>query len=189
MSEDKPKSRIWLALLPVIFFAAIAAIFWKGLSGNPSEIPSALIGKPVPEVSLPAIDGMGIPAFGPADLRSGKISVVNVWATWCGPCRVEHPVLMELAKRQDIQLLGLNYKDEPANAREFLSSLGQPFAAAVADTEGRASIDWGVYGVPETFIVDGAGIIRFKWIGPLTADALTGAFAAEIGKAKSPLAK
>ena len=188
MSEEKPKSRIWLALLPVLFFAVIAAIFWKGLSGNPSEIPSALIGKPVPEVNLPAVGGMGIPAFDTAMLKSGKVSVVNVWASWCGPCRAEHPLLMELAKRQDIQLLGLNYKDEPANAREFLSSLGQPFVAAVADEEGRASIDWGVYGVPETFIVDGNGIIRFKWIGPLTPAALDGAFAAEIEKAKTPLA-
>lgn len=184
MSDHPAGRRAWLALIPVVVFAVIAAIFWRGLSGNPGQLPSALIGKPVPEVTLPAIEGLGVPAFDTARLKSGKVSLVNVWASWCGPCRVEHPVLMELAKRGDIQLLGINYKDEPENARRFLATLGLPFAAVASDENGRAAVDWGVYGVPETFIVDGEGIIRFKWIGPLTPEAVSGAFGAEIEKAK-----
>ncbi|MBC8037894.1 MAG: DsbE family thiol:disulfide interchange protein [Rhizobiales bacterium] len=188
MSEAPPLQRnLWPVLLPVIFFAALAALLWRGLSGNPSDIPSALIGKPVPDVSLPAIEGMDVPAFDTASLKAGSITVVNVWGSWCGPCRVEHPLLLELAKRSDIRLFGINYQDEPGNARRFLGTLGQPFAAIVVDRAGRAALDWGVYGVPETFIVDGAGLIRYKWIGPLTPEGLKGRFAQEIEKAKTPL--
>lgn len=178
---------MWLVLLPIIVFAALAALFWRGLSGNPSEIPSALIGKPVPEVTLPAIAGLDVPAFGTADLKAGSVSVVNVWASWCGPCRGEHPLLQELSKRTDIRLFGIDYKDDPENARRFLGTLGQPYAAIVSDVEGRAAVDWGVYGVPETFIVDGDGVIRYKWIGPLTPQGLANTIATEIEKAKTPL--
>ncbi len=118
--------------------------------------------------------------------QKGKPVVVNKWASWCGPCRLEHPILMELSKRTDIRLYGINNKDKPENARRFLGTLGQPFAAIGADTNGRTTIDWGSYGVPETFIVDGKGIIRFKWIGPLSAEIMTGVFANEIEKAKLP---
>lgn len=187
MSDEPQRRRMWIAVIPVAAFALLALIFWKGLSGNPSEIPSALIGKPVPEFTLPAVEGLGVPGFDAAALRAGEVTLVNVWASWCGPCRVEHPLLMELAKRSDIRLYGLNYKDEPENARRFLGMLGQPYAAVVADEEGRAAVDWGVYGVPETFVIDGKGMIRFKWIGPLSPQALTGTLATEIEKARTPL--
>lgn len=179
--------RLWPVLLPVFVFAALAALLWRGLAGDPSAIPSALIGRPVPEMMLPAIEGLGVPPFDTASLRTGSVTVVNVWASWCGPCRGEHPLLQQLAKRQDIRLVGINYKDEPENARRFLGTLGQPFAAIVADREGRTAVDWGVYGVPETFIVDGAGLIRYKWIGAITPQGLEGALAREIEKAKTPL--
>ena len=187
MSEPAPRRRLWLAVLPILLFAGLAALFWRGLSGDPSAIPSALIGRPVPEVSLPAIAGMDVPAFDTASLKAGRVTIVNVWASWCGPCRTEHPVLMELAKRTDIRLVGINYKDDPENARRFLGTLGQPFAAIVSDEAGRAAVDWGVYGVPESFVIDGGGLIRFKWIGPLTRDGLTGQLAQEIEKAKTPI--
>ena len=180
-------SRLWIAAIPVVVFAALALLLWKGLSGNPAELPSALIGKPVPEFNLPAIEGLGSPGFDSAALKQGEVTLVNVWASWCGPCRIEHPFLMELSKRQDIRLYGLNYKDEPANALRFLTTLGQPYAAAGADQAGRAAIDWGVYGVPETFVIDGQGMIRYKFIGPLSADAIARVLNPEIDKARTPL--
>lgn len=192
MSEAKqepPRTRIWIVLIPVVVFALLAALFWKGLSGTPSEIPSALIGKPVPDFALVAVPGLDIAGFADEDLRKGKVSVVNVWASWCAPCRVEHPLLSELAKRSDISLIGMNYKDEPENAVRFLSTLGQPFSAVGMDRDGRTAVDWGVYGVPETFVVDGQGIIRYKHIGPLTEDAIAGELSREIEKAKTPLPK
>jgi cytochrome c biogenesis protein CcmG, thiol:disulfide interchange protein DsbE len=188
--EDAPqRARLWVVLIPIIFFAALAGLFWKGLSGNPSEIPSVLINKPVPDFVLDPIPDLNVPGFATADLENGKVSVVNVWASWCVPCRVEHPLLTELAKRPDITLYGLNYKDEPENAKRFLGTLGQPFAAVGADRAGRTSVDFGVYGVPETFVIDGEGTIRYKHIGPLTPEAITGALATEIEKAKAPLPK
>ncbi len=187
MSAEPARARLWLVLIPAVVFAALALLFWRGLSGKPSEIPSALIGKPVPDFALAAVPGLDVPGFGAADLKNGKVSVVNVWASWCAPCRIEHPLLVELAKRPDITLLGINYKDEPENAVRFLGSLGQPFAAVGMDQDGRAAVDWGVYGVPETFVVDGQGIIRYKHIGPLTPEAVLGVLAGEIEKARTPL--
>ncbi len=180
-------ARLWPVLLPAIVFAALAALLWRGLAGNPSEVPSALIGRPVPEMTLSPIEGIGVPGFDTVNLRTGSVTVVNVWASWCGPCRSEHPLLQELSKRSDIRLFGINYKDEPENARRFLGTLGQPFAAIGADPAGRAAVDWGVYGVPETYIVDGSGLIRYKWIGAITPEGLSGTLAREIEKAKSPL--
>jgi cytochrome c biogenesis protein CcmG, thiol:disulfide interchange protein DsbE len=187
MSETSQPRRLWIAALPVVGFAGLALLFWRGLSGDPSQIPSVLIGKPAPEVNLPAIPEVGVPAFDTASLKAGGITIVNIWASWCGPCRIEHPLLHELAKRTDIRLVGINYKDDPENARRFLGTLGQPFAAIVADEAGRAAVDWGVYGVPESFIIDGAGLIRYKWIGPLTPEGLSTTLAKEIEKAKAPL--
>lgn len=188
-TEEKTpqRSRLWIAAIPIVVFAGLAALFWKGLSGNPSEIPSALIGQPVPDATLPAVEGLGIPAFDKAYLSQGQVTLVNVWASWCGPCRLEHPFLMELTKRDDIRVVGLNYKDEPENARRFLGTLGQPYDAAVADRQGRAAVDWGVYGVPETFVIDGQGIIRYKFIGPLSSGMVTSVLNPEIEKAKTPL--
>jgi cytochrome c biogenesis protein CcmG, thiol:disulfide interchange protein DsbE len=178
------KRSIGFAVLPIAIFAGLALVFWKGLSGNPSELPSVLIGKPVPEFNLPAIAGSTVPALSSKDLETGSVSVVNIWASWCGPCRGEHPLLMELSTRNDIRLVGINNKDSAENARRFLGTLGQPFAAIGADDTGRTTIDWGSYGVPETFIVDGKGIIRFKWIGPISPEVLENILPAEIEKAK-----
>jgi cytochrome c biogenesis protein CcmG, thiol:disulfide interchange protein DsbE len=172
-----------ITLLPVLIFAGLAILLFKGLSGDPSTLPSTLINRPVPEFTLPAVAGLDRPGLSAADLRKGKVTIVNIWASWCGPCRAEHPVLMELAKRDDIVLVGINNKDDAANAARFLGALGQPFAAIGADTSGRTTIDWGGYGVPETFIVDGKGIIRYKHVGPLPEDVQTGRFADEIKKA------
>ncbi|HEY7748310.1 MAG TPA: DsbE family thiol:disulfide interchange protein [Aestuariivirgaceae bacterium] len=164
--------RLGLTLVPAVVFAALIVIFFIGLkSGDPSVVPSAIVEKPVPQFELPPLAGSGIAGLKSADLKTGKVAVVNVWASWCGPCRTEHPVLMELSKRKDIFLAGINYKDEPQNARRFLASFGQPYAAIGADDKGRASIDWGVYGVPESFVVDGNGIVRFKWVGPIADQA------------------
>jgi cytochrome c biogenesis protein CcmG/thiol:disulfide interchange protein DsbE len=189
-----PRRRSWLPLIPLIAFLGLAAIFWHGLSGNPSEIPSVLVNKPVPEFSLPPVpglmrDGRPVEGFSSQDLKQGQVNVVNVWASWCAPCRQEHPLLMALAQRPDIRLVGINQKDDPENDARFLGTLGQPFAAVGADRSGRVSLDWGVYGVPETFIVDGQGIIRFKWIGALTEEGLREVLPREIEKAKTPLHK
>jgi cytochrome c biogenesis protein CcmG/thiol:disulfide interchange protein DsbE len=178
--------RTLTALVPVILFGALALLFWRGLSGDPSTLPSALINKPVPPFTLPAVEQLGVPGLSDAELKAGGVTVVNIWASWCVPCREEHPVLMELAKRSDIRLVGINNKDEPGNARRFLGALGMPFAAVGSDRDGRVTIDWGGYGVPETFIVDGMGIIRHKHVGPLTAEDIAGAFATQIEAAKSP---
>lgn len=188
MIAENLRRRISLALLPVVIFAVLALIFWNGLFENPSVLPSALIGKPVPDFALPAIEGSNIPGLASTELKSSGVSIVNIWASWCGPCRLEHPTLLELSKRTDIRLYGINNKDRAENARRFLGTLGQPYAAIGADTNGRATIDWGSYGVPETFIADANGIIRFKWIGPLSPEIMSGVFTNEIEKAKQPLA-
>lgn len=182
-----PRGRTWLVLIPLLAFTGLALLFWRGLSGNPSEIPSALINRPIPDFILNPVPGLAAPGFASDTLRQGKVSVVNVWASWCAPCRLEHPLLTELAKQPDIQLFGMNYKDEPENAVRFLTTLGQPFAAVGMDRDGRTSVHWGVYGVPETFVIDGEGIIRYKHIGPLTPEAIAGELAREIEKAKAPL--
>jgi cytochrome c biogenesis protein CcmG/thiol:disulfide interchange protein DsbE len=174
--EKRRRSGLFLAL-PLIVFAVLAVLLLARLfGGDPSRIPSALIGKPVPDFTLPAVaglvrDGAPVPGLSAADLK-GRVSVVNVWASWCGPCRYEHPLLMELAKNPAIRLVGLNYKDDPENARRFLGGLGNPYAAVGADTAGRTAIDWGVYGVPETFVVAPDGTIALKHVGPLTEEAI-----------------
>jgi cytochrome c biogenesis protein CcmG/thiol:disulfide interchange protein DsbE len=177
-----------LVLLPVVIFAALAGLFLFQLTlGNdPSQIPSALIGKKVPETDLPPVEGLTLdgtpmPGFATSDLI-GNVSVVNIFASWCGPCRAEHPLLEELAKVEGIQLVGVNYKDTPENARRFLGSLGNPYDRVGADRKGRVSIDWGVYGVPETFIVDREGTIRYKFIGPLSAQSYKDRFLPELDK-------
>jgi cytochrome c biogenesis protein CcmG/thiol:disulfide interchange protein DsbE len=162
-----------ILILPAVVFAAIAAVFIAGIrGGDPGRVPSVLIDRPAPEFSLPPLEGSGVPGIDSKDLARGRVTLVNVWASWCGPCRLEHPILMALKTRDDITVAGINYKDDPANARRFLDQLGQPFAAIGVDSKGRAAVDWGVYGVPESFIIDGTGTIRFKWVGPLTAEAL-----------------
>jgi cytochrome c biogenesis protein CcmG/thiol:disulfide interchange protein DsbE len=163
---------------PLAIFVVLAAMFAYGLStGDPSKLPSALIGKRAPAVTLPAVEGLtdgarAVGGFGSADLAGGEVSVVNFWASWCTPCIQEHPLLMALKERTGARLYGVNYKDQPAAARRFLGRYGNPFAAVGADANGRAAIEWGVYGMPETFIVNGRGEIVYKHVGQITAQSL-----------------
>lgn len=154
-------------LVPLLLFVLIGIGLAVGLTLNPREIPSALIGKPVPEFSLPPVQGRK-EGLSTADLKAGEPSLVNVFASWCVPCRIEHPLLMGLAREKIAPIHGLNYKDNPADVAKWLDQLGDPFARTGADRDGRVGIDWGVYGVPETFVVDGQGQIRCKHVGPLT---------------------
>lgn len=182
-----PSSRKWL-LLPALAFAALAGIFLLRIDqsldsgGNISKLPSALIGKPAPATNLPPLEGLNLPGIEPASLK-GKVTLVNVFASWCAPCRDEHPELIELAKRNDIRLVGLNYKDRDENARRFLGTLGNPYAAVGVDASGRAGVEWGVYGVPETFVIAPDGTIAYKHVGPITPEIRTGKLATAIAAA------
>jgi len=158
----------WITLVPIAGFAVLAFFLFKSLwSPEPSIIPSALINKPAPRLVLPALDAQSA-AFTPADLTAGHVSVVNVFASWCAPCRLEADQLTALARLPGVAVYGLAQKDKPAATRAFLDEVGNPFARIARDDDGRASIEWGVYGVPETSVVDGKGIIRLKYIGQLT---------------------
>ena len=175
LASDRPAAgrRRLLVFIPLLAFAALALLFLYRLgSGDPSRIPSALIGRPVPATSLPAVEGLtrdGMPVPGLANANfTGQVTLVNVWASWCVPCHDEAPLLMKLAEDRRIRLVGINYKDQPDNARRFIGRHGNPFAAVGADRNGRASIDWGVYGVPETFVIDRAGRIAYKLVGPIS---------------------
>jgi cytochrome c biogenesis protein CcmG/thiol:disulfide interchange protein DsbE len=187
---ERPQIRLGV-VLPLIIFTAITALFLVALfSGDPSKLPSALIGKPVPEFVLPPVEGLKsgvgqVPGFTNEDLAKGEVSLVNVWASWCGPCHVEHPFLTQLAERGDIAMYGLNYKDNASAARRFLGRYGNPYKAVGQDDNGRIAINWGVYGVPETFIVDGAGRIVFKHVGPLDAEIIENRLLPAIEKARA----
>jgi cytochrome c biogenesis protein CcmG/thiol:disulfide interchange protein DsbE len=162
-----------LYVLPFLAFAALAVLFYSGLKGTPpDQLPSAMIGKPVPPIVLAGLDG-DAKGFSPADLASGRVTVVNVWASWCAPCRLEAPALARLSRRKDIALYGFVYKDKPAAARAFLAEFGNPFARLGLDANGSTAIEWGVYGVPETFVIDGHGIIRERYAGELTETVLS----------------
>lgn len=167
-----------LLFAPLIVFLALAVMFGFALQrGDPSKLPSALIGKPVPQMTLPAVDalihdGRPIAGFAASDLARGQATVVNFWASWCVPCVQEHPLLLALKERTGVALYGVNHKDSPAAARRFLGRYGNPFAAVGADSNGRVAIEWGVYGMPETFVVDGRGIIVYKHVGPLSPESL-----------------
>jgi len=177
-----PERRNILVFVPLVVFLGLAVLFFVGLSGNPQRIPSALIGKPAPTFALPALDGIDKPGLSTADFK-GAVTVVNVFASWCIPCHEEHPVLMEMAKDTRFQLVGINNKDQPDNARRFLGRNGNPYGRVGVDSAGRASIDWGVYGVPETFIVGRDGTIAYKHIGPITPQNLVSRVMPEIEKA------
>lgn len=181
--QARPRRR-WLPLLPFILFMVLAGIFLvQLLSGKDSSVvPSALIGQEAPQTPLPALEGMNLPGFDPAAF-AGKVTLVNVWASWCAPCRVEHPVLMQLAKDGRVEIAGLNYKDKPENARRFLNELGNPYSMIGTDDAGRAAIEWGVYGVPETFLVGKDGRIAYKHVGPFTPEIMTRQILPEIEKA------
>jgi cytochrome c biogenesis protein CcmG/thiol:disulfide interchange protein DsbE len=178
----------WIAALPLIAFVGLAGLFALRLySGDPSVLPSALIGHPAPAFNLPALPDSPKPGLADADLRKGQTTVVNMFASWCGPCRIEHPMLKRLSENQalkamGVRLVGVDYKDDPANAKRFLAGEGDPYAAIGADQSGRVGIDWGLTGVPETFIVRGDGTIAFKYTGPITEQALNDIVLPEIEK-------
>lgn len=186
--EAAPARRRLLVLLPLIIFLALAALFYFRLgSGDPSRVPSALIGRPVPQTDLPPVAGLAregrpVPGLTPADF-TGAVTLLNVWASWCVPCHDEAPLLMRLAEDKRIRVVGINYKDQAVNARRFLGRHGNPFTAIGADQNGRASIDWGVYGVPETFLIGRNGRIAFKLVGPITPQNLDALLKPEIEKA------
>ncbi|MCU0883814.1 MAG: DsbE family thiol:disulfide interchange protein [Beijerinckiaceae bacterium] len=187
--------RNWLYLAPLAFFALLALLFlFRLFAGDASRVPSALIGKPAPNLTLPSLegllrDGRPVPGIAPADLRDGRVTILNVFASWCAPCRVEHPFLVEMAGHEAVrsgrvQVMGLNYKDEPENARRFLGALGNPYAAVGTDRTGRSSIEWGVYGVPETFLVGKDGTILKKHIGQLTEESARALLADAVAAAR-----
>jgi cytochrome c biogenesis protein CcmG/thiol:disulfide interchange protein DsbE len=170
-------ARRLLVSVPLLAFLGLAALFMFRLgAGDPSRIPSALIGHPAPSIRLPGLpgierDGKEVPGVDSAEFK-GQVTLLNVWASWCIPCRDEAPLLMQLAADQRIRVAGINYKDQPENARRFLGRYGNPFTANGVDSNGRAAIEWGVYGVPETFVLDRAGRISYKLIGPITPESL-----------------
>lgn len=186
--DNAPRSRRWLVLLPLAGFLALAALFLVRLqSGDPSKIPSALIGRPAPQTTLPALEGLvhngaTVPGLDPTVFK-GKVSVVNVWASWCVPCHDEAPILTALAGDTRLQMVGINYKDSPDNARRFLGRYGNPFSVVGVDGNGRGSIEWGVYGVPETFVVGRDGTIVYKLVGPVTPANLDSVLKVAIEKA------
>jgi cytochrome c biogenesis protein CcmG, thiol:disulfide interchange protein DsbE len=181
-------SRRLIVLIPLIAFLALAALFMYRLgAGDPSRIPSALIGHPAPTTNLPAVaglerDGKPVPGLDGATF-TGAVSLLNVWASWCVPCHDEAPLLMKLAADSRIRVVGINYKDQADNARRFLGRYGNPFAANGADAKGRAAIEWGVYGVPETFVIGRDGRIAYKLIGPITPGNLERALLPALEKA------
>jgi len=189
-AEGSGKKRVSiLVLLPLIVFAALAVLFLVRLwSGDPSRLPSALIGHPAPKTDLPPLaglttrDGKAIPGLSNA-VFPGELTLVNVWASWCIPCADEVPFLEKLSHDKRIKLVGINYKDPTDNARRFLNRYGNPFVAVGVDASGRTSIDWGVYGVPETYLIGRDGTIVYKLVGPVTAENLDGALNPEIAKA------
>jgi cytochrome c biogenesis protein CcmG/thiol:disulfide interchange protein DsbE len=190
VSSDNPgaKKRNYFVLLPLFAFLGLAALFMVRLgAGDASRLPSALIGHPAPKTELPPLaglerDGKAIPGLSNADFE-GQVTLVNVWASWCIPCRDEVAYLEQLSKDKRIKLVGINYKDAAADARRFLSRFGNPFVASGVDSNGRTSIEWGVYGVPENFLIGRDGHIAYKLVGPITAENLVKELTPEIEKA------
>jgi cytochrome c biogenesis protein CcmG/thiol:disulfide interchange protein DsbE len=186
------RRRLLIAFLPLVVFIALSAVFLYQLGSgkDASEIPSVLIGTRAPSLDLPPLEGLSangapVPALTDAAIE-GKLALVNVWASWCVPCRQEHPILLELARDPRIELVGINYKDKNENALRFLGELGNPFAAVGVDPVGKAAIDWGVYGIPETYLVAPDGEILFKQIGPFTVESLRDKLLPAIEKAVAP---
>jgi cytochrome c biogenesis protein CcmG, thiol:disulfide interchange protein DsbE len=155
-------------LIPLILFIALSIFLALGLKGKPGEIPSPLLNKPAPAFSAPKLNAPN-EKLSPTDLK-GKVWLFNVWASWCVSCRAEHPVMNQLAQQQAAIIIGLNYKDDPEAAKKWLETLGNPYNDSVMDIDGRIGIDWGVYGVPETFVMDKQGIVRYKHTGPVTEE-------------------
>jgi len=182
--------RPFLIFVPLLLFAALVALFFVRLySGDASLLPSALIGKEVPAFVLPPVEGLqDVPGFSDADLRKGKVTLINVFASWCVPCHQEHALIMRLSTEPaltgaGVRLFGLAYKDDPQNIKRFLGDGGNPFTRIGADRKGRVAIDWGVYGVPETFIVKGDGTIAYRFVGPVSEDTYRDTILPEIEQA------
>ena len=186
--NESVRRRRLLVLVPLVLFCGLVLLFLIRLeAGDPSRIPSALIGQPAPQTRLPPLAGLErsgevVPGIDPATFK-GAVTVLNVWASWCVPCHDEAPLLMQLAQDRRLRVIGINYKDEAENARRFLGRYGNPFVAAGADPNGRASIEWGVYGVPETFVVGRDSRIAYKLVGPITPDNFGAVLKPEIDKA------
>lgn len=180
-----------LRVLPVVAFAIVAGFFAMALrSGDPSRLPSTLVGRPAPQTVFPPLEGLELngkpaPGFSSAELAKGKVSVVNYWASWCQPCVEEHPFLEQLREQAGVDIYGVNYKDQTDAARRYIGRFGNPYLAVGTDKDGRAAIDWGVYGTPETFIVNGLGEVVYKHVGPISADSLTKKLLPVIEKAKA----
>jgi cytochrome c biogenesis protein CcmG, thiol:disulfide interchange protein DsbE len=180
--------RFALAILPLIVFLGLAALLYFRLyAGDPAQLPPALIGQSAPSLDLPGLDDKK-PGLADSDLRQGHVTVVNVFASWCQPCHVEHEFLVALAndpelKAEGVELVGVAQKDSAENIHRFLAAAGDPYATVGFDSNGRAGIDWGVYGVPETFIVKGDGVIAYKVIGPISAETLDTVVKPQIAKA------
>jgi cytochrome c biogenesis protein CcmG, thiol:disulfide interchange protein DsbE len=189
-SEAARRPKRWLPFLPLAAFALLAALLFVRLNaGDPARLPSALIGQSAPRLTLAGLDGAA--GLTDADLRQGHVSVVNVFGTWCEPCHMEHPYLMALAedgalRAKGVAIYGVAQKDSPGNVRRFLGAKGDPYAKVGLDPDGRAGIDWGVYGVPETFIVRGDGTIAYKVVGPMTAETLKSEVMPQIMRAMAP---
>jgi cytochrome c biogenesis protein CcmG, thiol:disulfide interchange protein DsbE len=165
-----PRRRV-LPVLPILALGGVATIFMWGISRDPSKLPSTMIGKPVPKFALPPVQGRTL-GLSSDDLR-GEVSLVNVFASWCVACREEHPIFMRLARDRTVPIHGINYKDDPDNAAAWLNTFGDPYTRTGADRNGRVAIDWGVYGIPETFVVSADGRIAHKQIGAVTEQSLT----------------
>ena len=175
--------RYLLFALPLIALVALVAVFATSIDRDPGLVRSVLIDKPAPTFAMEAVPELGVPGFDTASLK-GDVTVVNVFASWCIPCRDEHPLLVDLKEVTGVRLFGINQADAPENTRAFLAELGNPYDAVGADRDRRVSIDWGVYGVPETFVVDAQGIITFKHVGPLTPDTVKTELLPAIEKAR-----
>jgi cytochrome c biogenesis protein CcmG/thiol:disulfide interchange protein DsbE len=190
-SKVKPLRRGfgWVAA-PFVIFAAVAAMFAFALTlGDPSKLPSALIGRPVPQTEFPALEGLvaegqPVPGFTSADLAKGSVRIVNFWASWCTECIEEHPLLDELKSRAGVDIFGVSYKDQAAAARRYLGRYGNPYAAVGVDPNGRNAIEWGVYGMPETFVINGRGEIAYKHVGPISKESLEKTLLPAIEKAR-----
>jgi len=182
-ASQAPRSRRAALLVPLLLFAGVVVFLAVGLTLNPREVPSPLIGKPVPEFALPPVKGRTL-GLSSADLK-GDVSVVNFFASWCVACRVEHPIFLEAKREGVVPIHGINYKDRPEDAALWLATLGDPYARTGADLDGRVGIEWGVYGLPETFVIDREGRIAYKHIGPITPEVMAGKLRPLIAKLRA----
>jgi cytochrome c biogenesis protein CcmG/thiol:disulfide interchange protein DsbE len=177
-----------LATLPILVALVFGGFFLWGLNPDrdPNAIPSVLISQPAPDFDLPAVEGAGVPGLARSDLATNQAPVVvNVFASWCVPCRAEHAVLTRMVERNQVRLFGINYKDKPEDARRWLEDLGNPYERIGSDLNGRAGIEWGISGVPETFIVDGDGTVLYRYVGPIVGTEAEGKFTAALAQARA----